>query len=261
MISVQLNPFACQIGVTEVVLEMPEAPEAVESNNALESLITGAIAAASNHQQLDLAFAILSPKDPHTLHAEEEKVQSTRTCEKKKVQFRLGRAAARLAFRDLDYEHSAPILQGTAGEPLWPDGFTGSITHCDPWTVAVVAASSNHLAIGIDLESVRRVQVIDISDIICCDAELRWVRGGSDFYTRLATIFSAKEALYKAVYPFCRRYIDFKEVEFSCPVDGLFYAEFVTCSAEGLFPQGLVVHSRQQGDLVFSFVIAELNKN
>jgi len=243
---------------------MSETAESEDIKCTLESVVARTIATASSLPSLEVAFAILSTKDRnhYTFPAEEERLQSGRACDKKTMQFRLGRAAARLALTDVGNEKPAPILRGKAGEPLWPHAFTGSITHCDPWTVAVVARSSSNLAIGIDLENVRRVQAIDISSLICCDDELKWVRGGCDFYGRLAMVFSAKEALYKAVYPFCGRYLDFKEVELSpFSEDGFCKAQFLTCLAKDLGTQSWMIHTRLQGDFVFSCVITEVTES
>src|SRR5262245_21280577 len=45
-----------------------------------------------------------------------------------------------------------PILSGPRREPLWPDGYVGSITHCDGYRAAAVARQQDALAIGIDAE-------------------------------------------------------------------------------------------------------------
>src|SRR6266704_3331949 len=47
----------------------------------------------------------------------------------------------------IGFSNAFPILRGQKGEPLWPEGIAGSITHCYPWNVAVAAKCSNPMAI------------------------------------------------------------------------------------------------------------------
>lgn len=203
----------------------------------------------------NLGAAILSAEQPpyYALRSDEARLLPSPACTRKKIEFELGRAAAHLAMQRIGHQHSVRVLRGEGGEPLWPDGIVGSITHCYPWSVAVAAHAAN-LAIGIDLESVKRIHGPDISYLICRNSELAWVQSGNgNFHERLAMIFSAKEALYKALYPLCRRYIDFMEVELSWLPPGYFHALLLThCGLD--FPAGQLVRIQchRSADLVFS---------
>jgi 4'-phosphopantetheinyl transferase EntD len=77
----------------------------------------------------------------------------------------------------------------------------------------VVAKSTAAKALGVDLEDVRRVQNPDIGEVICTRSEMEWIAGSEDQLGSLIMVFSAKEAMYKAYYPFCRRYFDFTDAE------------------------------------------------
>ena len=169
----------------------------------------------------------------------------------------MGRAAARLALERLGIQKSPPILRGQDGEPLWPAGVAGSITHCYPWTIAVVAKGSEHFTIGIDLENVLRIKEIDISKLICTQNELDWVYAGADLRKRLAIIFSVKEAIYKAFYPLCHRYIDFKEVTLSpLTQPDCFRADFCTALGNELSPtDSCEIRCQCRQDFVFSYVV------
>jgi len=239
-----------------------EQTEARELMSALEWTVIRAMAAADSslHLAENIGLAIVSREDGanYTLHPEEVRILSPRACGRKRVEFALGRAAAHFALKQIGFENPPPVLRGQEGEPIWPDGIAGSITHCHPWSVAVAVKCSNRLAIGVDLETVEGIQGTDISDLICGEAELNWVRGG-DFQERLTMIFSAKEAIYKAFYPLCRRYIDFKEVELSWfPEQYRFQGEFLAPFGPNL-PQRRVcaVHCRCHAELVFSCLIHE----
>jgi 4'-phosphopantetheinyl transferase EntD len=50
---------------------------------------------------------------------------------RRREEFLLGRCAARLALRKAGLRYDLPVLRGSRREPCWPDGFVGSITHCE----------------------------------------------------------------------------------------------------------------------------------
>ena len=237
-----------------------EQTEIRELTCAVERAVNGAIADVGSTLRLgeNVGLAVVSQNElpNHAPHPEEARILDHRACERRRVEFALGRAAGHLALKQLDSENTEPILQGLGGEPLWRDGVAGSITHCFPWSAAIVVKSSNHFAIGVDLETMEGIQGTDISHLVCREAELGWVRRG-DFQERLTMIFSAKEAVYKALYPVCLRYIDFKEVGLTwLPEHSCFHAEFVEHVRTSL-PCGEVcaVHCRRHAEMVFSCVI------
>ena len=238
-----------------------EQTEARELMSTLEWTVIRAMAAADSSLCLaeNVGLAIVSREEGanYTLHPEEVRILSPRACGRKRVEFALGRAAAHFALKQIGFENPPPVLRGQKGEPIWPDGIAGSITHCHPWSVAVAVKSSNRFAIGVDLETMEGIQRTDISDLICGEAELDWVRGG-DFQERLTMIFSAKEAIYKAFYPLCRRYIDFKEVELTWfPEQYRFQGEFLAPFGSNLPQEACAVHCRSHAELVFSCLIHE----
>ncbi len=245
-----------------VLFRVPEQSEKSVSK-VLELMVKHAItsAAGSLHLHGSFAFAVCSAADRegYSLHLGEESFLSARAYEKKKLEFALGREAAHMALREIGIEGGPAVLRGTGGEPLWPLGVAGSISHCYPWSVAVVGQHSNDLAVGIDLESVDRLREIDIRNLICSDKELQWVQAGQ-IRERLLMVFSAKEAVYKALFPIYQRYIDFKEVELSWLSDqGCFRAKFLT-PAPGFVPESFgPVYCHHEDGLIFSCLISHLN--
>lgn len=206
----------------------------------------------------NVAFAVLHTDEvpDYPLTSGELCVLSSRVSKRTRERFTLGRAAAHLALEHLGIERSFPILRGQDGEPLWPAGVAGSISHCDPWTVAVAATGPGRFTLGIDLESIVKVSEVDISQLLCSEKEIDWLKAGDDFARRLALLFSAKEATYKAFYPLCHRYIDFKEVTLSPQVkEKSFRGELVTPINEYL-PVGasFEVRCRCYEGLVFSYI-------
>jgi 4'-phosphopantetheinyl transferase EntD len=143
----------------------------------------------------------------------EEEVLLESAIDKRRREFATGRMCARAALRRLGYPPSA-ILRGSRGEPLWPEGVVGSITHCDGYRAAAVARSSEILTIGIDAEPHERLPDGVLGQIARAEELARLRRLCSEMpqlhWDRL--LFSAKESVYKACYPLSRRWLDFEQV-------------------------------------------------
>lgn len=232
-----------------------------ERKNSLEVLIGKAFQAAchSLDRTDDIAIATTSGPDniSHSLHPEEVRALSVRACPKRRLTWSAGRLAAKMVLMQMGITEPSPMLRGSLGEPLWPKGISGSITHCHPWSVAAGVQSGGSLFIGIDLESVNRIQNTDIASVVCGKSELEWLCASKDPRERLCMIFSAKEALYKSLYPSYRRYIDFKEVE-------LAFSEEQRCFHATIPPaenhaQGRVsaIAALRHDDLIFSCSVYE----
>jgi 4'-phosphopantetheinyl transferase EntD len=132
---------------------------------------------------------------------------------KRREEFLLGRCAAQLALRKAGIPHDSPVLRGAGHEPYWPAGFVGSITHCEEWAVAAAAKVRNVRSVGIDLENSEKVSVDEILGLVSTEAERAWILRGGDARRKLAFLFSAKESVYKALFPLCRQFFDFQAIE------------------------------------------------
>jgi 4'-phosphopantetheinyl transferase EntD len=237
-----------------------EKTEARELKSAVEWTLIRAMAVADSSLRLSkhVGLGIVSAQDysNHVLHRKEMRILSPRACRRKQIEFASGRAAAHFALDQIGFANAFPILRGQKGEPLWPEGIAGSITHCYPWSVAVAIKSPNLFTIGVDLETTERMKGADISELVCDSTELDWVRAGNS-QERLTMIFSAKEAVYKACYPLCRRYIDFKDVELTwVPAQSCFDCTLLAPFGADL-RRGHVcaVHCHSYAESVFSCVI------
>jgi 4'-phosphopantetheinyl transferase EntD len=102
-----------------------------------------------------------------------------------------------------------PIPRGADGEPLWPAGMTGSLSHDDEFAVAAVARAQGGAAIGIDIEPATPLPD-DMIDLVVKPGELSKIAE-----RRLAgrLLFAAKEAVYKAVFPLDRTFLEFQDIE------------------------------------------------
>ncbi|MCW8347918.1 4'-phosphopantetheinyl transferase superfamily protein [Vibrio sp. ZSDZ65] len=95
--------------------------------------------------------------------------------------------------------------------PMWPSGWHGSISHTDNKAVAVISEDTTKY-IGVDIENIIDPLTADsISDIIHTRKELILLTEFG-FPTNIATslLFSAKESLFKATYPYIGYYFGFE---------------------------------------------------
>lgn len=233
--------------------------QSTATRNGLAATIFQVLLAADPPLRMgtDVVFEILHTSEAadYPLTSEEACILSPRASKRTRERFTLGRAASHLALQHLGIDQAYPILRGQEGEPLWPAGVTGSISHCDPWTVAVVALASHRFSPGIDLENIPKANRIAISQLICCDGEPDLLKA-DNCEKHVGLIFSAKEAIYKAIYPLCHRYIGFKEVKMVAHVqEERFEGELLTPINHRLSTgTSFRVQYRCYGDFVFSYV-------
>ena len=146
----------------------------------------------------------------------EEERSVGRAVDKRRREFTTGRACARLALERLGIAAVA-IPNGERGEPLWPSGVVGSITHCRGYCGCAVAKGEDVVAVGIDAE-VHEPLPDGVLEQVAFGRELEMVadRGAGVCLDRL--LFSAKEAVYKAWFPLAHRWLGFEDVELTVNV-------------------------------------------
>jgi 4'-phosphopantetheinyl transferase EntD len=111
-----------------------------------------------------------------------------------------------------------PIPPGPAGEPRWPAGVVGSITHCEGYRAAAVARTREVGALAIDAEPNRPLPA-GVLAAIAAGEERAWLRrhrkeAADVCWDRL--LFSAKEAVFKLWFPLTGDKLGFEDasVEF-----------------------------------------------
>jgi enterobactin synthetase component D len=133
---------------------------------------------------------------------------------KRRIEFMAGRICAARSLREMGViaEFPLPVKDRL---PVWPSGVLGSISHCATMAVAMTARRIRYCALGIDVESLIAPDVaLEIQQCICCDEEL--ISMGKHIPCQvqsLTLLFSAKEALYKALFPLVRQFKDFHAAE------------------------------------------------
>lgn len=149
----------------------------------------------------------------------EEEAYIARAVPARRLEFATGRWCARQALLRLGRTPEV-IGIGSQGEPIWPVGTTGSITHCEGFRAAAVGDLRHHEAIGIDAEPDAPLPTGILDVVSGADERRRLRRVEAPHPDRL--LFCAKEATYKAWYTLARRPLDFDEGEVTVDNDGTF---------------------------------------
>ncbi|HEX2283777.1 MAG TPA: 4'-phosphopantetheinyl transferase [Mycobacterium sp.] len=180
---------------------------------AVATLLSGVLPGAA----LPLAAAEMYTDPPDLAPLPEEEPLIAKSVAKRRNEFITVRYCARQALGELGVA-PAPILKGDKGEPRWPDGVVGSLTHCEGYRGAAVGRQGDVRSVGIDAEphDVLPKGVLDAISLPAERAELRELPAGLH-WDRI--LFCAKEATYKAWFPLTRRWLGFEDAHIVFDVD------------------------------------------
>ena len=147
------------------------------------------------------------------LHPAEENYFSQLNSVSRKEHYRSGRICAREVLSKLGTLGQPVLRDPQTREPLWPVGISGAITHSGNWAAAAAGKTSDVSGIGIDLEDLERRVDHRISKHVCLPEEQKWLQEcEEDFLEQnLKIIFSAKESIFKAFFPYTRTYLHFHD--------------------------------------------------
>lgn len=195
---------------------------------------------------------VYSDRPPQKLELLSAENKTTKNMRENRIrEFAHGRACARQALAALGIS-PCPIPVGENREPVWPEQIAGSISHCGRHAAAVAAHHSDIPGLGVDLELNESLED-PLLKMVCRPEELhRLDRSGTDYFLD-KLIFSAKESLYKCVWPTLRQFIDFQEIEIRLDLAGYRYA---AVSHNPQLPDALInrIHGRfmHMGDLIIT---------
>lgn len=137
---------------------------------------------------------------------------------KRRQEFAAGRWAAHQAIVALGHGPS-PVAMDDDRCPRFPPGLYGSIAHSRYVAVAVVGRRQCKEALGIDVED-KSPLPLEVIPVVCLREEItrleKWSHGLGEDAAKL--IFSAKEAVYKNLFPEWRRVLEFSDVEIEVDV-------------------------------------------
>lgn len=180
----------------------------------IEELLPGAVVAVEAYAP-DQDAAV----EGIELYPEEEAVVA-RAVAKRRREFTVVRACARRAMEKLGVPPRA-LVPGERGAPVWPEGLTGSMTHCEGYAAAALVRAGDLASLGIDAEPHGPLPEGVLAAIALPAEEARLDRLGADdptvHWDRL--LFSAKESVYKAWFPLTGRWLDFSEADIEIRVE------------------------------------------
>lgn len=181
----------------------------------LDTVLAGAPVAAAERYDDPPGLAPLPEEEPLV----------AKSVAKRRNEFVTVRYCARLALEQLG-QPGVPILKGEKGEPCWPDGIVGSLTHCAGFRGAVVGHRHEVRSVGIDAEphDVLPDGVLNAVSLPAERAELAALPTGLH-WDRI--LFCAKEATYKAWFPLTKRWLGFEDAHITFDPDGGFVSEIL----------------------------------
>lgn len=152
--------------------------------------------------------------DPENVHSEEQKLVEHFGSEKRKAEFLTGRSLYHQLEARLSV-HPQALLKDEQGRPKWPEQVTGSITHSGEWVAILLGLKTEPcFSVGLDLQEINIAKTRHgIRRHILTTEEERLLEQQIQEQPEIVLyLFSAKEALYKALNPITQLYLGFKEV-------------------------------------------------
>ncbi len=143
----------------------------------------------------------------------------SKAVEKRREEFITGRACARSALSALGME-PVPLPVGEGRQPEWPSNITGSITHTRRDGHEFIAAATafsdrapRRIGIGLDAEVIQPLKD-GVRDMLLTPDEIAAVEDlpVDQRETAAITVFSAKEAFYKAQYAITGAWVGFGDM-------------------------------------------------
>ncbi len=194
----------------------------------IEELLPSAVVAVDTRE--DLLDVELFP---------EERAALGQAVEKRRREFITARACARQALAQLGLPPS-PVPTGARGQPLWPAGVVGSITHCAGYRACALAHARELAGVGIDAEPneplpegvlaevARAEERPGLAELARAEPAVHWDR----------LLFSAKEAVYKVWFPIAECWLGFEDAVLAFDPAGTFRAQLLKPwpSVGGRFP-------------------------
>ncbi len=181
----------------------------------------------------------------------------------RKAEFLAGRIAARHAFIQLGLT-PAIVDIGARREPQWPTTVLGSISHHGHSAFCMMMPRPSPtplISLGIDVESIVLANDRDLlSPSIVSQEELELISASFvNMEFGFTVIFSAKEALFKALHPAVGRYFDFLDVKMSAIHIDRCELEFrllTDLSVQLLKGHTVTVHWRNEANTIISWVLS-----
>jgi len=152
-----------------------------------------------------------TPVSPDCLHRK-ELLHIKNANEKRQKEYATVRQCAKKLLSALNIKTDY-ILSDDNNAPVWPDGICGSLSHSNTAYCAVIAKKENYNSIGIDIEDrSRKISPGAVKFFVNPDEEKFINRIDDNFDLIIKIIFSAKESIFKLIYPLIKKKFYFKDV-------------------------------------------------
>ncbi|WP_343597494.1 4'-phosphopantetheinyl transferase superfamily protein [Acinetobacter sp.] len=126
---------------------------------------------------------------------------------KRKAEFLAGRVLSSFILREMGYSNLKVDISAD-GSPHWPLNIKGSISHSNNSVICAVSPIVKR--IGVDIEYLQPTVPIDLMENVLNPGEYEFMAStGLDPSHIFSFVFSAKESLFKALYPEVNYYFDF----------------------------------------------------
>ncbi|MFJ1709106.1 4'-phosphopantetheinyl transferase [Kitasatospora sp. NPDC088346] len=185
----------------------------------IERILPAAVAAVESTERADGATGELFPEElAHIAHSVPHR----------RAEFAAVRRCARGALAALGHP-AVPLVPGPRGEPRWPAGVVGSMTHCAGYRAAALAPAGELLSVGIDAEPDLPLPE-GVLEAVGRPEELPGLARLGRVHPQLHAdrlLFSAKESVYKAWFPLTGLMLDFSEATLAFDPDGGFTARLL----------------------------------
>jgi 4'-phosphopantetheinyl transferase EntD len=219
-----------------------DSPMACVSNHSHPSALTDARHFPDLLPAEARVFVALQTDGPADLHPlERAHILGRGVNPSREREFRSGRVLAREALAALGIADFA-LIPAPTREPQWPEGVIGSISHCggDGEGVCAVAVCKKNewSGLGIDMEAIDRIDDRLVPSICTAEekARLNGVSGRSR-QEMLSLVFSAKESIFKAIFPSSRLFLEFQDVSISWDLE---HGRFSAAPATEQAPSSLI---------------------
>lgn len=143
-------------------------------------------------------------------------------------EFAQGRLCARQALAELGIRNF-PLLTGKDRRPIWPQGIVGSLTHCGGYCAVAVTRADSFSGLGIDVEAAEPLGR-DLIPLVCVEQEISRLQESPESTRGVLAklLFSAKESVFKCVYPLTGVFLDFQDCEIRLEREGGTFAAVLT---------------------------------
>lgn len=135
---------------------------------------------------------------------------------KRQAEFLAGRLAAAEALKIIGSPIQLKNIKASQSKgPCWPNEVVGSISHTNDISAAIVSSSSKISSLGIDIEEYIEENICrQIAKQIHTEDEISlFINNGIKSNKATTILFSAKEALYKALYKYVNSFFGFDSAQ------------------------------------------------